>query len=501
MRFVSTRTGESLSFQDAVLSGWAPDGGMLLPETLPPVSESLLKSWAKLTYSELCLEIFKLLIPDSEFPHTEFEDVFLSSFAGFGCLEVVKVKDAPLPLPGGGDPLVVHVAELWHGPTLAFKDLGMQVLARVLQKILVWRQEKQIMLVGTSGDTGSAAIEAVREIPEIGIVVLYPSREHSNVSRSQEVQICRRVGERSVRVVRVQGGSDDLDVPIDELFHDSQARSTYNLGSLNSVNIVRMLMQLVHLFYCYLQAEPTADRPAVLSIPTGAGGHIAAALLAVKMGLPVRRLLAATNENDLLPRFLATGCAKRGRVVGTTSPAMDVQVPYNIERILHIATGGDSDRVALWMDDFYSDGELCVDHATLAALVALKLESVSSDCGEVSDAVASVRAASGGYVVDPHTGVGLAALRQGVSAEEATQGPFLCMACAHPSKFPEFLGGLPGPTPSMPDTDHPCVSELLKLVAEAVDSEPIVTAVFEADNNQDWSKKLRDILDELQACM
>jgi len=210
----------------------------------------------------------------------------------------------------------------------------------VLQKILRWRKQKQIMLVGTSGDTGSAAIEAVRQIPEIGIAVLYPSRAHSNVSAAQEAQICRRVGEARVRVVRVEGGSDDLDVPIDALFHDPAFRAAHRLGSLNSVNVVRMLMQLVHIFYSYLQAEPAANRPAVVAIPTGAGGHITAGVLAVQMGLPVARLLAATNDNDLLTRFLATGCAKRGAVVGTTSPAMDVQVPYNIERLLHSAPRG-----------------------------------------------------------------------------------------------------------------------------------------------------------------
>jgi len=244
MRFVSTRTGAALSFQDAVLAGWAPDGGMLLPETMPSVTPDTLKDWARLTYPQLGLEIFKLLVPDGDFPHAEFQDIFLSTaFADFACPEVVRVVPASLPLDGGGE-AVVHVAELWHGPTLAFKDLGMQVLARVLQKILRWRKQKQIMLVGTSGDTGSAAIEAVRQIPEIGIAVLYPSRAHSNVSAAQEAQICRRVGEARVRVVRVEGGSDDLDVPIDALFHDPAFRAAHRLGSLNSVNVVRMLMQV-----------------------------------------------------------------------------------------------------------------------------------------------------------------------------------------------------------------------------------------------------------------
>jgi len=253
-----------------------------------------------------------------------------------------------------------------------------------------------------------------------------------------------------VRVARCGGTSDDLDRPIEEVFADAEARESYRLGTLNSVNVVRMLMQAVHLFYCYLRADPSASSEAVLAIPTGAGGHATAALIARRMGLPVAAVLACTNENDLLPRLLEHGEAACAPVVRTSSPAMDIQVPYNIERILYMATGGDHTRVSKWMSEFAADGVLKVGRDVAKLLQDMGLRAVSLGRQEVLEAVRQTHDACG-YIVDPHTGVGLAGLRW--MLEEAGQSPqgdggigldcratrLLCTACAHPSKFPEFI--------------------------------------------------------------
>ncbi|XP_075263486.1 threonine synthase-like 2 [Convolutriloba macropyga] len=509
MRFVSTRSKSTWSFQDAVLSGWAPDGGMLMPDLLPSFSRQDLQAWSKLTYPDLGLQLFKLMLSDEDFSHCELEEVFGQAFAEFGCDEIVRVHESGLPLKKETT-ATVHVAELWHGPTLAFKDLGLQVLAKILQKILQQRNQKQIMLVGTSGDTGSAAIESVMGIPELGIVVLYPARDHSGISASQEAQICRRAGSPRVRVIRCEGTSDDLDVPIDNLFHDSTARSKFRLGSLNSVNVVRLLMQVVHLFYSYLQVEPRALKQAVFAIPTGAGGHITAAIIAARMGLPVRAMLACTNDNDLLPKFLQTGIAAKGEVHNTSSPAMDVQVPYNIERILHLATYGDSERVKAWMATFYSTGRFEASPDVMDTLKAMNFWSISTPVPDVKEVALSLHSCCG-YLIDPHTCVGMAGLRQflltadlGESVENNT--PLLCMACAHPAKFPAFIQqvlnlGEAEAGDLLPNPEHRWVHELLDLVA-ATDNKPLsCDAVFKESERSKWTEKLFGILEGLHSNM
>jgi threonine synthase len=254
MRFVSVLSGaapRTYSFGEAVLAGWADDGGMLWPKSVPKLDKESLSELSSKSYPELCSAILKLFVAadDPDISHPELERLVTGAFTRFGSSEIVTVR----ALPNEN----MHVAELWHGPTLAFKDLGMAVLGRVLDHLLARRRRRLTLLVGTSGDTGSSAIEAVRGLPSIDIVVLYPLQDFSAITPVQERQMTSVAErERNVHVVGVEGSSDDLDVPMEACFRDRAFKEAFHLGSVNSVNIIRLVVQSVHFFYSCESARP-----------------------------------------------------------------------------------------------------------------------------------------------------------------------------------------------------------------------------------------------------
>ena len=350
---------EPASFAEATLNGWAPDGGMYWPTTIEPVTQETLVAWGGLSYPRLCEEVLKRFIraDDPDISRAELASIVSSAFDAFGSNSVLQLQ----PLTDGDGEGELHVVELWHGPTLAFKDLGMSVLGRVLRHLLRRRRERLMLLVGTSGDTGSSAMEAVRGAaqlhphphrhphlhrgPEpdpdpnpspdqvrglagIDILVLYPLQGFSSISPVQEMQMTAVAEAASnVHLMGVEGGSDDLDVPLERLFCEPAFKAKHRLGSVNSVNVVRLLVQAVHYFYAYCRLAPAADRVVRFAVPCGAGGHLASGLLALQMGLPAK-LIAATNANDALHRLLSSGVLSRGAssVAQTASPSMDIQV-------------------------------------------------------------------------------------------------------------------------------------------------------------------------------
>ena len=245
------------SFAEATLNGWAPDGGMYWPTTIEPVPHETLVAWGGLSYPRLCEEVLKCFIPADceDISRADLASIVSAAFGAFGTNSVLKVQ----PLQDGEGEL--HVVELWHGPTLAFKDLGMAVLGRVLRHLLYRRRERLMLLVGTSGDTGSSAMEAVRGLAGIDILVLYPLQGFSSISPVQEMQMTAVAEAASnVHLMGVEGSSDDLDVPLERLFCDRQFKATHRLGSVNSVNVVRLLVQVVPYFYTYCRLAPAADR-------------------------------------------------------------------------------------------------------------------------------------------------------------------------------------------------------------------------------------------------
>jgi threonine synthase len=333
------------TFEEAIFAGWAEDGGMLLPDHIPQISIQKLHEWAaeRLSYPEVCFRIMRLFIPEHEIQTAELHQIIVDdAFRGFGIRSVVSLKTDVFPSCGAN----IAVCELWHGPTLAFKDLGMTILTHLLQHFLEKRDRFLALLVGTSGDTGSSAIEAVKDLPRVSITCLYPKGR--GITLLQELQMTT-VGEVAprVKVIAVEGNSDDLDRPIEEVFADTEFKQRYRVGSVNSVNICRPLVQVVHFFWSYLQllsASPERPPSVVFYVPTGAGGHITAGVIAKQMGLPVD-LHVATNTNDVFHHILAHGRTLdvAPGVCSTVSPSMDIMIPYNLERLFYIAAGGAAD--------------------------------------------------------------------------------------------------------------------------------------------------------------
>ena len=365
MSFTSVRSidGRTYTFEEAVLCGWADDGGMLLPTVVPSVDRVTLRRWASLTYPALCAEVLKLYVPKTErnITHDDIDAIVDRCFERFEDKNVVTMRSLPPACPaavaaavGNGHASAatparasisrssrIHVAELWHGPTLAFKDLGMSVLGAMLGHFLSRTRSRTTLLVGTSGDTGSSAIEAVRMYPRsIQIVVLYPVGGRCTVVQERQMtHVAAREDVSNVHLIGVEGSSDELDVPMEACFADSAFKARHKLGSINSVNIVRLLVQTVHFFYTYLRVCPDATREMPFVVPSGAAGHVCAGALALRMGLPASQLVAATNSNDALHRLLDSGTFFPAPASTTVSPSMDIQVPYNMYRLFALASG------------------------------------------------------------------------------------------------------------------------------------------------------------------
>lgn len=436
MKYVSCRDQNAeriYSFEEAIFQGWAHDNGMVMPKTIPTITRETLRSWASLKYEALVAKIMSLYISREEIPEKDLVDLCMSSFERFGVPSRCRMKEVTKQL---------HVCELWHGPTLAFKDLGLQVLGKMLSYFLEKRnsqsknqKKKSVLnlLVGTSGDTGSSAIEAVRGLPFMSITVLYP--KSMGISKLQELQMTT-VSDENVHVIGVEGSSDDLDVPIEKLFSMQGFKKEHSLGSVNSVNVCRLIVQTIHYFWSYLQLYPFAKEDEYLnfSIPTGAAGHVTAGIIAKLMGLPIKCLVAGTNSNCVFHRLLSDGDTKeRKDVVVTLSPSMDIQVPYNLERILHLAKV-DGKNVNNLMMNFKSCGEMRLSSEILESIRRLGLRTNCCDDARTVATIKKIYRMTEGYVLDPHTAVGVESAESDII--KGSKDTFVCMACAHPAKFP-----------------------------------------------------------------
>ena len=425
MRYVSTRGAtEALDFQDAVLTGLAPDGGLLVPERIPDLSGDL-DSLAPLSFVALAKRLLPRFIDD--IPISSLENLVDAAYRTFSHPEVVRLENA-------GD---IPVLELFHGPTLAFKDVALQLLGRLFDHILKQRGQRLNILGATSGDTGSAAIAGVRGRPGIDIFVMYPQ---GRISPLQELQMTT-ITDENVHCIAVEGSFDDCQRLMKSAFGDLEFKSRYALGSINSVNWARVLAQIVYYAYASLQLPA----PVSFCVPTGNFGNIFAGYLARRMGFPIHRLVLATNENDILSVFFRTGLYRRGQVHFTVSPSMDIQVASNLERFLYYHLGEDSTALLGFMEAFDRTGEARLappgDDVFLATAV------------DTPNTMAAIRQVyrETGYVADPHTAVGLAAARR-----IELPGTVACLATAHPAKFPEAVDEAIG----QPVARHPALESL-----------------------------------------
>ncbi len=418
MKYISTRGQMApIGFQDAVMTGLAPDGGLLLPESLPSIAGKL-GAWSTLTYTDLAFEVMRLFATD--IPDEDLRQLVNDSYATFDHPEVapsVKVGD-------------VHVLELFHGPTLAFKDVALQFLGNLFAYILERRGGKLNILGATSGDTGSAAIHGVRGKPNINIFIMHPAGRTSPLQEKQMTSVL----DDNVFNLAVDGTFDDCQHIMKTTFADVPFKTEHSLGSVNSVNWARVLAQTVYYFYSAFQVmKETGAASVQFSVPTGNFGDILAGYLAQRMGLPISKLILATNENDILSRFFNSGAYGMANVVPTISPSMDIQVASNFERYLYYKVGQNAVELTALMSGFSQSGELCVPLNENGVVDNLFV----AGRGDTVSTLKTIKRYHDehGYVLDPHTAVGVLVAESELSETE----PTICLATAHPAKFTQAI--------------------------------------------------------------
>jgi threonine synthase len=416
MRYKSTRGSVAdISFSDAVMMGLATDGGLLLPEHIPAVSAQELSSFHTMEYPELAFNIIQRFIGE-DIPAHDLEQIIKHSYSTFTHPDITPVQKH-------GD---VHILELFHGPTLAFKDVALQFLGNLFEYLLKKRSAHMNIIGATSGDTGSAAIYGVKGKENINIFILHP---HGRVSPIQELQMTT-VTDPNVFNLAIDGNFDDGQRIVKEIFADLEFKQKYALGAVNSINWARVLAQIVYYFYAWSRTAAHADAQVDFAVPTGNFGDIFAGYMARQMGLPVGRLVLATNENNILSRFVSGGDYSIDTVVETLSPSMDIQVASNFERYLYYLLDGNSSTLVQKMDEFKDRQSITFTQAQQQRVQA-DFSTRTVDTDATLQTIQSFYRRTG-YILDPHTAVGVCA-----GEHLRSEGiPMICLATAHPAKFP-----------------------------------------------------------------
>lgn len=430
MRYISTRGGvEPISFSQAVMMGLATDGGLLLPETIPTVDVETLKQWASLTFQELAVEVMLPYMGD-DISREELTGLIEKSYTGFSHKEITPVVNV-------GD---LHILELFHGPTAAFKDVALQFLGNLFQ-LLLERSGGHLNILGaTSGDTGSAAIYGVRGQERIDIFILHP---HQRISPIQERQMTT-VLDANVHNIAIKGTFDDGQGIVKHLFNDLEFKSEYSLGAVNSINWARILAQVVYYFYAWARVTGgNPNRRLTFAVPTGNFGDIFAGYIAMRMGLPVDKLVLATNRNDILSRFVNSGVYEALNVHHTMSPSMDIQISSNFERYLYYLMDENPAKVRELMEEMTRDGRLEISEEKQQRVCKLFQAKAVGETETMEQIRSTYRYSK--YILDPHTAVG-------VKAAEGIPGA-VCLATAHPAKFGDAVSAAIGveaePPPSL----------------------------------------------------
>ncbi|MGN6684256.1 MAG: threonine synthase [Devosia sp.] len=430
MRFVSTR-GEApaLGFSDAVLSGLASDGGLYLPETWPQLSAADIAAFAGKPYAEVAFAVISRFV-DGEIPADRLRAIIDAAYATFRHPSVTPLVELA---PGR------FVLELFHGPTLAFKDVAMQFLSRVMDHILGERQARATIVGATSGDTGSAAIEAFRGRDTTDIFILHPNGRTSEVQRRQMTTVL----DANIHNIALEGTFDDCQSIVKGLFRTARFREELHLSGVNSINWGRIVAQIVYYFTAAVSLG-APYRPVTFVVPTGNFGDIFAGYAARRMGLPIANLVIATNSNDILARTLETGTYETGGVVPTISPSMDIQVSSNFERLLFEALGRDSAGLKRLMNGLQQAGHFTIPPTAIAAIREGFAAGRADEAATSATIAGTFREA--GYLLDPHTAVGVV-VGNGLELGDA---PVVTLATAHPAKFPAAVKAATGIEPPLP---------------------------------------------------
>ena len=430
MRYISTRgQAPALNFGEAMLTGLARDGGLYVPEKIPTLTRAEIADLAGRSYEDVAFRIMQPFVAET-FTDTELRQAITRAYAGFG-----HAARAPLVQLAPGHFLL----ELFHGPTLAFKDFAMQVIGQLFQ-IALAKEGRRITIVGaTSGDTGSAAIEAFRGLDNVDVFILFP---HGRVSEVQRRQMTTP-DESNVHALALDGDFDDCQARLKDMFNHFEFRDTVGLAGVNSINWARVLAQVVYYFTAAVSLGAPA-REIDFTVPTGNFGDIFAGFVAREMGLPIRHLVIATNQNDILHRCLTTGRYEMNGVTPSISPSMDIQISSNFERALFWAYGRDGRAVAQLMDEMKAKGGFSVSQGALQALREIYASGRVSE--DETRATIAEELARSGELLCPHSAVGV---RVG-HAHVQSPVPMVTLATAHPAKFPDAVEAATGIRPPLP---------------------------------------------------
>ncbi len=432
MNYVSTR-GEAplLGFEDVLLTGLARDGGLYLPQTWPTLTPEQIASLAGKPFAEVAVEVIHPFVGDS-ITRTELARMTTEAYASF---------DHPAVTP------MVQVApnrsilELFHGPTLAFKDVAMLLLAQLMDRALAKRRRRATIIGATSGDTGGAAIEAFRGSERVDVVILFPQGRVSDVQR----RMMTVPTDANVHAVAVKGTFDDCQALVKGMFNDHAFRDRLSLSGVNSINWARIAGQLTYYFAAAV-ALGAPYRPVSFAVPTGNFGDIFAAYAAKRMGLPIEQLVIASNVNDILPRALKSGSYEMRDVVATSSPSMDIQISSNFERYLFEASGRDAGLIREKMNTLAQSRRF--ELGSLRETFERDFAAAAANENDIADAIRRMRSECG-YLVDPHTACGIVAADQALGSGGAT--PQVVLSTAHPAKFPDAIEAITGERPPLPE--------------------------------------------------
>ena len=428
MKYISTRNNsKEYSFEDVFIKGLADDGGLFIPKEVKKYSTEELESLSGLSYQELAKKIIYPYIGDF-MSESELSDIVNKSYSVFrknNAVALIKVGD-------------VNLLELFHGPTLAFKDIAMQLLGNFYEHYLKKNNKNINVIVATSGDTGAAAIDAIKGKKNMNIFVLHP---HNKVSLVQR-KLMSTVKEKNVFNIAIEGNFDDCQNLVKSMFADKEFSNLINMSGVNSINWARIIAQSVYYFYTYFQIKD--DRPINFSVPTGNFGDVYAGYLSKKMGLPINKLIVATNQNDILHRAISRGKYEAETVLETNSPSMDIQIASNFERLIYDLNDFDDNETQKIMSGIKEDGKYIIPEDKMKKIDRDFL-SASINENEVLDIIKEVHAMHN-IVLDPHSAIGFGALKK-VNIE----GNNIVLATAHPCKFPEAIDKSIGIKPDLPD--------------------------------------------------
>ena len=432
MLYFSTRDKQkTFSFKEVFLNALASDGGLYVPTGIPKFSPEKIQSMKNHTFQEMSYEIFNVFVGDAFSPE-ELKGIISKSYSVFSNEKIVDLKSIDN----------ISCVELFHGPTLAFKDIAMQVLGNMYENLLNKSKNKMNLITATSGDTGAAAIDALKSKKYLNIFVLHPENKVSETQR----RLMTTVLDKNVYNIAIKGTFDDCQYLVKEMFNDQKFRNSIQMSGVNSINWARIVAQIVYYFFIYLRQKKTEKRM-IVSVPTGNFGDIYAGYIAKQMGLPIEKLIIASNHNNLLEKCLSTGLYQPSKVNPSVSPSMDIQVASNFERILFEICNQDESRVVALMNNLKNKKEFQLNKTELSNLQENFLaHSVSEE-----ETLQTIKQVYQEYnsVLDPHSAIGFKALKKSGSLSDNFS--YFCLETAHACKFPDAIVSAIGKKPPMPD--------------------------------------------------